>query len=245
MSLVLYCMLTLPSSQYLNIPGGVYGLPWGNCTMAGLYIGHYIYRTILFPILNPSMSPMHISVVIAALVWQTLNGLSLGGWLAGYGPATEKEWEGRGSWVMCGMIIWGWAFMGNVFHDDELREIRREVLRRQAKKEDHKKTKDSASSASSSSEKKPQDKNKGAEKVYMMPKNGLFHYVLFPHYLCEFFEWGGYWMMGGLGCVPARSFLFNEMSSMIPRALAGWKWYVETFGREKVGSKKAIIPGIL
>lgn len=83
------------------------------------------------------------------------------------------------------------------------------------------------------------------EKVYMLPKNGLFHYVLFPHYLCEWVEWCGFWMVGGLACGPARAFVVNEVATMLPRALHGWDWYVEKFGREKVGKRKAIIPGLL
>ena len=79
----------------------------------------------------------------------------------------------------------------------------------------------------------------------MLPKNGLFHYILFPHYLCEWLEWAGWWMIGGWSCTPARSFLFNEISTMLPRALQGKQWYIEKFGKEKVGDRKAIIPGLL
>jgi 3-oxo-5-alpha-steroid 4-dehydrogenase 1 len=99
-------------------------------------------------------------------------------------------------------------------------------------------------------EKKAKEEGKPVEeikvdKVYMIPKNGLFHWVLYPHYFCEWVEWAGFWMVGGWDCVPARCFLINEISSMLPRAVQGWYWYVEKFGRDKVGSRKAIIPGIL
>ena len=99
-------------------------------------------------------------------------------------------------------------------------------------------------------EKKAKEEGKPVEqvsvdKVYMLPKNGLFHFVLFPHYLCEWVEWGGYWMVGGWACVPARCFLINEICSMLPRALQGYDWYVQKFGKDKVGNRKAIIPGLL
>jgi 3-oxo-5-alpha-steroid 4-dehydrogenase 1 len=32
---------------------------------------------------------------------------------------------------------------------------------------------------------------------------------------------------------------------MLPRAVQGKRWYVERFGEEKVGGRKAIIPGFL
>ena len=85
----------------------------------------------------------------------------------------------------------------------------------------------------------------GVDKVYMMPENGLFRLVLFPHYLCEWIEWCGFWMVGGFGCVPARNFVVSEVTTMMPRALQGRRWYIKRFGREKVGSRKAVIPGLI
>lgn len=51
--------------------------------------------------------------------------------------------------------------------------------------------------------------------------------------------------MGGSACVPARNFVLNEVATMLPRALKGRQWYMQRFGKEKVGGRKAIIPGIL
>lgn len=224
---VLYCMFTIPSQL------GIGKLPWGNWTMAGLYTTHYLYRALLSPLfLNPSMSPIHPTVALSAAAWQVINGISLGGWLAGYGPTTVYDWAGRLYWIEAGMVIWGWALLGNMWHDDDLREIRRSVLRQQQAEADKLPAKD----------RKPL---RGAHKIYKMPKNGLFQLVLYPHYLFEWIEWAGFWMIGGLACGPARSFLFNEVATMLPRALSGRRWYVETFGQEKVGNKKAVIPFLL
>jgi len=221
---VLYCMFTIPKQV------GLRELPWGNWTMAGVYTIHYLYRALLSPLLlNPSMSPMHVCVFLTAFAWQVVNGISIGGYLAGYGPTTVYDWAGRSLYMEVGLVVWGWAFLGNMFHDDDLREIRRQALRRQREE----------------ARRLGRKSVEGVDKMYMLPKNGLFHYVLFPHYLCEWIEWGGFWMVGGWGCVPARSFLVNEISTMLPRAIAGRRWYVEKFGVERVGSKKAIIPGLL
>ncbi|KAI7237709.1 3-oxo-5-alpha-steroid 4-dehydrogenase [Hortaea werneckii] len=219
---VLYCLMTIPHQE------GLRTIPWANWTMAGVYCIHYFYRAILCPLLNPTMSPIHAFVFASAFCWQVINGLVIGGWLAGYGPTSVFDWSGKLYTIEVGLILWGWSFLGNIFHDDDLREIRRSALRRQKEQ--------------AQKENKPIE---GVEKLYMLPKNGLFHYILFPHYLCEWLEWAGWWMIGGWSCTPARSFLLNEISTMLPRALQGKQWYIEKFGKEKVGDRKAIIPGLL
>ena len=130
------------------------------------------------------------------------------------------------------MMIFGVGLLGNIYHDDELREIRRAAARNQKKKQQA--VKEGG---------KPSEE--GVEKVYMMPKNGLFKVILYPHYLCEWIEWSGWWMIGGLSCTPARCFVVNEIAAMLPRALNGRQWYVEKFGKDKVGKRKAVIPGVL
>ncbi|KAK5012509.1 3-oxo-5-alpha-steroid 4-dehydrogenase-domain-containing protein [Cryomyces antarcticus] len=220
---LLYVMYALPKQQ------GIESLPWANWTMAALFTIHYIYRALLAPlVLNPSMSPIHITVWASALIWQITNGLSLGGWLGGYGPTTVYDWAGRLYMIEVGLVIWGWGLLGNMYHDDDLREIRRAAGRRQKKEAE-----------------KTRKPVQSVDKVYMLPKNGLFHYILYPHYLCEWIEWTGFWMIGGWGCVPARSFVLNEIATMLPRAVQGRKWYVEKFGKDKVGNRKAVIPGLL
>lgn len=130
-----------------------------------------------------------------------------------------------------GMMIWALGFFANIFHDDELREIRRAALRSQK--------------ARAAQQDEKEKGGKGVEKVYMIPQNGLFELILYPHYLCEWIEWGGFWLMAGSGCVPARNFVLNEIATMLPRALQGKQWYIERFGKDKVGEKKAVIPWLL
>jgi 3-oxo-5-alpha-steroid 4-dehydrogenase 1 len=178
------------------------------------------------------MAPMHLIVWVSALSFQIVNAISIGGWLGGHGPTTLEDWSGRLYSIQIGMIIWAVGFMGNIYHDDDLREIRRAANRR-LKREAEKEGKSM----------KQLEREQG--KVYMLPKNGLFQLVLFPHYFCEWVEWLGFWIVGGWDCVPARAFLGNEIASMSPRALSGWRWYVAKFGRDKVGSRKAVIPGLL
>ena len=131
-------------------------------------------------------------------------------------------------------MIFAAGLVGNIYHDDELREIRRAAARNIKRREE------------AQGEKKNEGgKAKSVDKVYMMPQNGLFTWILYPHYLCEWVEWCGFWMIGGLGCVPVRIFVINEIATMTPRAVQGKRWYTERFGREKVGGRKAVIPGII
>ncbi|KAI9815092.1 MAG: hypothetical protein M1827_002935 [Pycnora praestabilis] len=226
---LLYIMFTLPQMN------GLTSLPSENWVMAGLFTIHYLYRALLAPlVLNPSMSPIHVIVWVSALSFQVVNSTVIGCWLAGYGPTTKADWGGRYLWIQVGMMIFMVGFLGNIFHDDELREIRRAAARNQKKRE----------------EAKGETKGKNGEKkdigkVYMMPEGGLFSIVLYPHYLLEWIEWCGFWMIGGLDCGPARSFVLNEISTMLPRALQGKRWYVQRFGKEKVGARKAVIPGLI
>lgn len=176
------------------------------------------------------MSPIHISVALAALSFQLINATCIGGWLASYGPITTEDWAGHRLWIEVGMIVFALGFLGNIYHDDELREIRR-AARRDLKRR--------------GVEKGEGHVGKGVDKVYMIPQNGLFRAVLFPHYFCEWIEWCGFWMIGGLGCIPARCFVINEISTMLPRALQGRKWYLERFGTDQIGNRKAVVPGLI
>ena len=248
---LLYIMFTLPKEN------DVKSLPMVNWLMAGLFVSHlrkyrasvskstvigingliykqtvhYIYRALLSPLLlNPSMSPIHLFVALSALSFQLFNATCLGGWLASYGPLTTADWAGHKLWIETGLIVFALGFLGNIYHDDELREIRRTAARDMKRRE---------------AEKGERRNDKGVDKVYMLPENGLFRVVLHPHYFCEWIEWCGFWMIGGLGCVPARCFVINEISTMLPRALHGKRWYIERFGKEKVGNRKAVIPGII
>jgi 3-oxo-5-alpha-steroid 4-dehydrogenase 1 len=189
------------------------------------------------------MSPIHILVWAAAFAFQVVNGLSLGGYLGGYGPVTRRDWHNysndykTGGRMELGMMVWALGLLANIYHDDELREIRRQALKNQKLQ--------AAGQEDSTGKGSVKVQGKGVDKVYMVPQNGLFRFILYPHYFCEWIEWAGFWIMAGSGCVPARNFLFNEIATMLPRAIQGRQWYLNRFGAEKVGGRKAVIPGIL
>jgi 3-oxo-5-alpha-steroid 4-dehydrogenase 1 len=216
-----YTMSSLSKQQ------GITDLPWQNKVLAGLFMLHYSNRAVLYPILQPSMSPIHAIIWIAGVVFQLLNGSSIGCWLGGYGPTTQAEWRAHGFSVLqfaIGLVVFYVGMTCNFFSEEELREIRRNEQKRQARLAGEGK--------------------KNIEKHYELPNNFLFKYMLFPHYFMEWVEWSGFWIAAGLGCVPARNFLLNEVVAMFPRTVSGKKWYREKFGEDAVKRKWASIPGI-
>ncbi|KAL2024155.1 hypothetical protein VTK56DRAFT_9935 [Thermocarpiscus australiensis] len=227
---LLYHQSTLPAQAGSPAP-----LPWQNKVLAALFVLHYAYRALLFPFLQPSMSPLHLFVWLSAVAFQLANGLVLGSWLAAYGPTTQAEWaavQPSTAQFAAGLALFYVGLAANYYHDDELREIRRrERARRErlAAKDDEGRTK----------------KKMTVEKHYEIPQAGLFKVALYPHYLAEWVEWFGFWMAAGWGCVPARCFLLNEMAGMLPRAVKGRQWYAEKFGEDKIKGRWAIIPGVI
>lgn len=194
---------------------------------------HYLYRALLSPLLNPSMSPIHPLIITAGWSFQLLNALSLAGFLGGHAHTTTSSWHAAphsSPRMALGLAIWAAGFAGTVWHDDALREVRRAARRQQHQQR---------ASAADGKEKL------GVEKLYVIPEAGLFRWVLCPHYLCEWVEWAGFWVMCGAGCVPARSFVVNEVASMLPRALQVRRWYVARFGEAKVAGRRAVLPGLL
>lgn len=192
---------------------------------------HYAYRSMLYPLMAPSVSPQHIFVTLSGMTFQLINGTLLGAWLAVYGPTTAAEWAARVPLPQfaLGILIFYLGISANFYHDEHLREIRRAEARRQEKllRED------------------PNLEQKGIKKHYQIPTAGLFRYVLFAHYLVEWVEWFGFWMACGWSSLPAMMFFLNEVVSMTPRAVRGKWWYEEKFGKDKLQGRWAIFPGII
>ncbi|OAA78614.1 steroid 5 alpha-reductase [Akanthomyces lecanii RCEF 1005] len=227
---LVYIMNTLPQQH------GIHDLPWPPFFLPALFmltcakVIHYLNRAILFPLMQPSMAPIHVAVWAMAVGFQLCNATCLGSWLSAYGVVTEAGWAAQSPLPQFafGLALFYVGLAGNWFHDEELREIRRKEQRRQ----DRLRAESGAGGAPA------------VEKHYEIPQAGLFKYMLYPHYLLEWIEWLGFWVAAGWSCTPARAFLVNEMTAMLPRAVNGKKWYVDKFGPEKINKKWAVIPGV-
>ncbi|KAJ2907106.1 uncharacterized protein MKZ38_007621 [Zalerion maritima] len=141
---------------------GIEDLAWQNKVLAGLFVIHYSYRAIMYPLMAPSMSPIHIVVWLLGLFFQVMNGTCLGAWLGGYGPVTRQDWEAHPLGTLqfvVGIAVFYIGLAGNYIHDDELREIRRQELRRQER---------------ILAQQKREGEKGSVEKVYRLPQAGLF-----------------------------------------------------------------------
>lgn len=167
------------------------------------------------------MSPIHPILLLGAWVFNTLNAVSLAGHLAGLGPNLTTR-------LTLGLPIWALGFAGTIAHDEILRRGRRAA------------SKPYAPAKATDTHTVPD--GYGGEKTYILPSAGLFKWVLSPHYLCEWIEWVGFYIATG-GALPARNFVAAEVSTMLPRAIATRKWYVERF--PGVEGRWAALPGLV
>ncbi|RPA85180.1 hypothetical protein BJ508DRAFT_412295 [Ascobolus immersus RN42] len=192
------------------------------------YYTHYTYRALISPLLNPSMAPMNITILLVGLIFNAFNGTMLGSYFAGIdgtihnAPSTPR--------VLLGLTIWATGFAGNIYHESILRAIRTSSpkLPTPKQKADMSKEKDTVVVDG---------------RVYKIPQCGLFDYVLHAHYFSEWVEWTGLWIATGSGWRnPVLLFVMFEVATMLPRAVQGRRWYVEKFGRAVVGGRKAVVP---
>ncbi|KAK8864507.1 hypothetical protein IAR55_001757 [Kwoniella newhampshirensis] len=223
--------------------------------LAGLYLTHYLHRAVVSPLLlSPKRSPLHVTIPLAAAVFNLINAYLLAIGLAFYAP-TRLSWR---FWL--GVTGWAAGFVGNVYHDEILNDLRRPKGKRLVLAD------------------LPEDDDPKAGR-YKIPRGGLFRYVSFPNYLCEWLEWtsfalaaspyplipvpslealhlkpglaktassiiAGVWWPSAL-LAPPWMFVLAEITSMLPRAMSGHKWYQEKFGDKYPSSRTAVIPGIL
>ncbi|KAK4189834.1 hypothetical protein QBC35DRAFT_513729 [Podospora australis] len=149
---LLYTFFKLPPQLGLSLSD----LPYQNKVLAFLFVLHYSYRAVLYPLIQPSMSPLHLGIWLSGFSFQVINGLCLGSYLGGHGPVTQSGWPSTLQFA-AGLAVFYVGLAANYYHDDELREIRRRENARQERL-----AKQSGQS------------RKSIEKHYEVPKAGLF-----------------------------------------------------------------------
>ncbi|CAK9781213.1 hypothetical protein CC85DRAFT_289447 [Cutaneotrichosporon oleaginosum] len=220
--------------------------------LAAAYLTHYAHRAILSPlVLAPRRAPLHVAVVACALAFNVLNASLLALSLPAFPPP-----GGLTFWA--GMVLWAAGFIGNIYHDEILHDLRRPAARRLV---------------SSPADDGPANKSG----KYHVPRGGWFALVSFPNYLCEWLEWTGFaiaaapsvfvavpplaslqlsgWIASASALLPEAAwprvllaapwaFVLAEVTSMLPRALRGHAWYQRTFAAYPA-ERKAAIPWLL
>ncbi|KAK1143099.1 hypothetical protein N8T08_006983 [Aspergillus melleus] len=237
---LLYILWTLPPS--LNMAS----LPLPNKLAATLYILHYINRAIVSPFFAaPSMSPIHAFVVISAVLFNWFNSTCLAGWIVGYQiptvlpaytstsvPAAMPSFPSSSSSSSLlipslGLCLFLLGMTGNIYAERTLFRLRREGAETRQTKKSSSSSESTTISSSSSSDSSSNSNNKFSKVYVIPPPTGLFHSILYPHYVCEWLEWLGFALVGtAVLPTPSSSVLGNAAasasSSSSPIVLAPW-----------------------
>lgn len=205
--------------------------------LALLYIVHYANRAVISPLRSPPRSKAHISIPLAAIFFNLVNGSLLGAYLTspgahallGSSSASSSSAFSRTSFWL-GLGLWATGFAGNILHDEVLMNIRRDAL------------------------KKADNKGSGQKPHYGIPRGYLYRYISYPNYFCEWVEWAGFSLAaapfpvlsyaGLTTAAPPWLFFFSEVFLMGSRAYRGHLWYHDKFP-EYPKERKAVIPFIL
>ncbi|EGE79218.1 hypothetical protein BDBG_02606 [Blastomyces gilchristii SLH14081] len=172
--------------------------------VACIYVLHYLNRAVITPLfLAPSMSPIHLIIILSAMAFNYLNSSCIAGWLLGYGtpvlgstaPRPQQAHLSRTSSFSTtyfpaeyipyiGLCLFLIGMYGNIKAEGTLFRLRREEA-------------DKNSNNNSNNPKTAQTPKNKYDKVYVLPPaTGLFRTILFPHYVFEWIEWLGFLLIG-------------------------------------------------
>ena len=141
-------------------------LPVAHLWLAGLFCAHYLHRSLLSPLRNPSMAPTHALLTLAAVAFNLANGSAIGAWLGGYGSAaTVPVWQ-----LGLGSALFLLGLCGNVYHEEVLRDIRRTSGNPAT-----------SGAAAKDGNEAPAVSSADGQRLYKIPQGGLFAYCYYPH----------------------------------------------------------------
>ena len=162
--------LTLLATIYAS-PARAAGppLPAAHLWLAGLFCTHYLHRSLLSPLRNPSMAPLHGLLVLAGVAFNLANGSAIGAWLGGYGTAAAvPAWQ-----LGLGSVLFLLGLWGNAYHEEILRDIRRTGGNPAAAA--------AAAAAAKGGGGGPAVFGAEGRRLYEIPQGGLFAYCYYPH----------------------------------------------------------------
>ncbi len=230
-----------------------------------LYLIHYLNRALISPLRSPSRSKSHLVVVASGITFNAPNGFLFAAYLTSASTATYLSQNGNAlssppARFWAGIAIWAVGFVGNVYHDEILLNIRRKAIAKGKAKE-------------------LENGQPAPQPHYAIPHGGLYSIVSFPNYFCEWVEWFGFALaaspfpnfalLPGAGALltaargtqftemgrllapfvdsvsPPWVFFFVEITTMVPRAIRGHRWYHQRFKESYPRERRAVIPWLL
>ncbi|WBW71897.1 steroid reductase [Schizosaccharomyces osmophilus] len=200
--------------------------------LAFMFLIHYANRAIVSPLIfAPHVSPMHWTVFVSAILFNFLNGMSIGLYLL---QATVQHHPISLPWFIVGGCLWFFGWIGNIYHDNILYDLRRRPLSKAQQT-------NSSSSTILPSHSNEEEVVSSFQSHYKIPYGGLFTYVSCPNYFCEWIEWFGCYLAAGMQAEPIWWFFLAEILLMLPRAYRIHSWYRSHFSRYPE-DRLAVIP---
>jgi len=147
------------------------GMPLQNRVALLLFVLHYFNRTLVYPWQLHSSKPIFIAYWIMAIIFCAINGVQQGNGLS-HMVTGATEWSSLPVHFWCGVVLFVAGAAGNV-HADRVMERMRETSQQQQH----------------SSQSKACD-----SKVYRVPQEGLYKYIVAANYFSEAVEWWGYFL---------------------------------------------------
>jgi len=228
--------------------------------LSSLYLIHYLNRALISPLRSPSRSTSHLVVVSSGIAFNIPNGFLLASFLTSASTAAHLSHALSSPRFWTGLALWLAGFVGNVYHDEILLNIRRKAIAKGKAKE-------------------LEDGKQARQQHYAIPHGGLYSLISYPNYLCEWVEWFGFALAASpfpnfallpgawpllaaargarlteVGCLflpfvdsvsPPWAFFLIELATMAPRAVRGHRWYHERFKDSYPRERRAVIPWLL
>ncbi|GHJ89849.1 hypothetical protein NliqN6_6251 [Naganishia liquefaciens] len=176
--------------------GGFQKLSLPTVAAACMFLIHYAHRAIISPlILAPKRSPQHIWVTASSVFFNLLNGYMMGSFIAS-DPLPSSAFHTRRFWLCT--LGWLIGFLGNVYHDELLHDLRHPSLLlsllgwsrySRVRKGKAKATAEQIDADAGTAHDAQRRDGGGRDETYKIPRGGLFYWIAFPNYTCEWFEW--------------------------------------------------------
>jgi 3-oxo-5-alpha-steroid 4-dehydrogenase 1 len=228
--------------------------------LTSLYLLHYLNRALISPLRSPSRSNSHLIVLTSGIAFNLPNGFLLASFLTSASNAVYLSRALSSPRFWTGVALWLAGFVGNLYHDEILLNIRRKAIAKGKAKE-------------------LEDGKQPRQLHYAIPHGGLYSVVSYPNYFCEWIEWFGFALaaspipnfallpsansllvaargarpieMGHLfvpfadSVSPPWAFFLLEIATMVPRAVRGHQWYHKRFKESYPRERRAVIPWLL